>query len=161
LTTGKQYKQTHNYKGINMSGFVTAVVATGVFAYSTVQQVKSQKEAARATERQFAAEQRKSEVQNVRSIREQVRATRIQQGQMANVGAQTGGMGGSGLAGGMSSLASQQQGNIGYMSDIAEENTAIGEAGLQAAKAQSNAAIWGTVGQAATTVGSFGFKRMG
>ena len=144
-----------------MSGFVTAVVATGIYAVSTYQQIQETKKARKATERQYAAEKRRAEVQNVRSIREQVRATRLAQGQMTNVGAQTGGMGSSGLAGGLSSLASQQQGNIGFMSDIAEQNTAIGEAGLAAAKAQSNAAIWGTVGQAAATVGSAGLKRMG
>lgn len=144
-----------------MSGFVTAVVATTIYAGATIAQIQEQKKARKATERQYAAEGRRAEVQNVRSIREQVRATRLAQGQMTNVGAQTGGMGGSGLAGGLSSLASQQQGNIGFMSDIAEQNTAIGAAGLEAAKASSNAAIWGTVGQAAATVGSAGLKRMG
>lgn len=144
-----------------MSGFVTAVVATSVYAVSTYKQIEATKDARRATERQAAAEKRRADVQNVRSIREQVRATRLAQGQMTNQGAQSGGMGGSGLAGGLSSLASQQQGNIGFMSDIAEQNTAIGQAGLEAAKASSNAAIWGTVGQAAATVGSAGLKRMG
>lgn len=144
-----------------MSGFVTAVVATTVYAASTYNQIKETKKARQATERQYAAEGRRAEVQNVRSIREQVRATRLAQGQMTNLGAQSGGMGGSALAGGLSSLQSQQAGNINFMSDIAEQNTAIGQAGLEAAKAQSNAAIWGTVGQAAATVGSAGLKRMG
>lgn len=144
-----------------MSGFVTAVVATGIYAVSTYKQIDETKKARQATERQYAAEGRRAEVQNVRSIREQVRATRLAQGQMTNQGAQSGGMGGSALAGGLSSLASQQQGNIGFMSDIAEQNTAIGAAGLDAARAQSNAAIWGTVGQVAATVGSAGLKRMG
>jgi hypothetical protein len=144
-----------------MSGFVTAVVATTVYAASTYNQIKETKKARQATERQYAAENRRAEVQNVRSIREQVRATRLAQGQMTNLGAQSGGMGGSALAGGLSSLQSQQQGNINFMSDIAEQNTAIGAAGLDAARAQSNAAIWGVVGQAAATVGSAGLKRMG
>jgi hypothetical protein len=144
-----------------MSGFVTAVVATSVYAVSTYKQIEATKDARRATEKQAAAEKRRADVQNVRSIREQVRATRLAQGQMTNIGAQTGGMGSSGLAGGMSSLASQQAGNINYMADIAEQNTAIGAAGLDAARAQSNAAIWGTVGQAAATVGTAGLRRMG
>jgi hypothetical protein len=73
---------------------------------------------------------------------------------MLNIGAQTGGMGGSGLAGGLGSLGSQQAGNINYMQNIAKENTAIAGAGLDAAKAQSNAAIWGQVGSTAISVGS-------
>lgn len=134
-----------------MSGTIAAIAA-GVYAASTVASIYEQRKAREATERQYAAEQRRANVQNIRSIREQVRATRLAQGQMTNIGAQTGGMGGSGLAGGVGSLASQQAGNINYMQNIAKENTAIAGAGLDAAKAQSNAAIWGTVGQAAAQV---------
>jgi hypothetical protein len=141
-----------------MSGAITAaVVATAAVAVNikaTQKAARQQRIAQAEQEKQFKAEQRRADVQNVRSIREQVRATRIAQGQMLNVGAQTGGMGGSGLAGGMSSLASQQAGNIGYMQAIAAQNTKIGEAGLAGARAQSNAAIWGSIGQLASTVGS-------
>ena len=143
-----------------MTGVVTAVVATTVYAASTYQSIKEQRKARRANERQFEAQQRKAEVQNVRSIREQIRATRIAQGQMTNVGAQTGGMGGSGLAGGLSSLGSQQAGNISFMQDIAKENTAIDTAALQGARAQSNAAIWGQIGSVAATVASAGVSRI-
>jgi hypothetical protein len=131
-----------------MCGVVTAV---SVAAVATVASIAQQRKAQKATERQYAAEQRKANAQNIRSIREQIRATRLAQGQMLNVGAQTGGMGGSGLAGGLGSLGSQQAGNINYMQDIAKENTAIAGAGLDAAKAQSNAAIWGQVGSTALT----------
>jgi hypothetical protein len=133
-----------------MTGVVTAVVAVTATAASVYEQRKARK----ATEKQYAAEQRKANVQNIRSIREQIRATRLAQGQMLNVGAQTGGMGGSGLAGGLGSLGSQQAGNINYMQDIAKENTAIAGAALDAARAQSNAAIWGQVGSTAISVGS-------
>jgi hypothetical protein len=142
-----------------MSGFVTAVVGTTVFAYSSYQQTKAIKQAGQAEERRFQAEKKRADVQSVRSIREQVRASRLASGQMVNQGAQSGGMGGSALAGGLSSIASQQQGNIGFMSDIAEQNTAIGIAGLESATAQRNAAIWGVVGQAAATVGTAGLGR--
>jgi hypothetical protein len=129
-----------------------AIAATTVLAVSTYKSVQEQKKARAANERQFQAQERKAEVQNVRSVREQIRATRLAQGQMTNVAAQTGGMGGSGLAGGLSSLGSQQAGNISYMQDIAKENTDINTAALQGARAQSNAAIWGTIGNAAGSV---------
>lgn len=144
-----------------MSGLVTAVVATSIYAVSTYKSIEEQKKARRANERQYAAQQRKAEVQNVRSVREQIRATRLAQGQMTNIGAQTGGMGGSGLAGGLASLGSQQAGNISFMQDIAKENTAIDTAALQGARAQSNAAIWGQVGNAAATVASAGIGKAG
>jgi hypothetical protein len=143
-----------------MSGLVTAVVATTVYAASTYRSIEEQKKARRANERQYAAQARKAEVQNVRSVREQIRATRLAQGQMTNIGAQTGGMGSSGLAGGLASLGSQQAGNISFMQDIAKENTSINEAALQGAKAQSNAAIWGQIGSVAATVATVGVGRI-
>jgi hypothetical protein len=137
-----------------------AIAATTVLAVSTYKSVQEQKKAREANERQFQAKERKAEVQNVRSVREQIRATRLAQGQMTNVAAQTGGMGGSGLAGGLSSLGSQQAGNISYMQDIAKENTDINTAALQGARAQSNAAIWGTVGSAAGSVAGMAVGRI-
>ena len=137
-----------------------AIAATTVLAVGTYKSVQEQKKAREANERQFQAKERKAEVQNVRSVREQIRATRLAQGQMTNVAAQTGGMGGSGLAGGLSSLGSQQAGNISYMQDIAKENTDINTAALQGARAQSNAAIWGTVGSAAGSVAGMAVGRI-
>jgi Flp pilus assembly protein TadB len=144
-----------------MCGVVAAIaVATTVYAVGTYKSIEEQKKARRENERQAAAQGRKAEVQNVRSVREQIRATRLAQGQMTNIGAQTGGMGSSGLAGGLASLGSQQAGNISYMQDIAKENTAINEAALGAARAQSNAAIWGQIGQVGATVATVGVGRI-
>jgi hypothetical protein len=137
-----------------------AVAATTVAVHSTQQSAKAQKRAQAANERQYKAEQRKAEIQNVRSIREQVRATRLAQSQMTNVAAQTGGMGGSGLAGGLASLGSQHAGNIGYMQAIANQNTKIATAGLEGARAQSNAAIWGQVGNLATSAAGIAIARI-
>jgi hypothetical protein len=80
-------------------------------------------------------------------------------------------MGSSALAGGLGSVGSQAAGNLSYMSEIAEANTAIGGAQLEGARAsaagaakiaiaQSNAAAWGAVGQLSGTIfsGAGGFK---
>jgi hypothetical protein len=143
-----------------MCGVVTAIsVGVGIYAVGTYKSIEQQKKASAADERRYAATQRKAEVQNVRSVREQIRATRLAQGQMTNIGAQTGGMGGSGLSGGLASLASQQAGNISFMQDIAKENTAIDTAALQGAKAQSSAAIWGQIGAVGATVASAGISK--
>ena len=131
-------------------GWTTALYA--VMAAGTVASVDQQRQAGKRQERAFQAEQKKAEIQNVRAVRSQIRQARLAQSQMQNVAAQTGGMFGSGLAGGTASIASQTAGNINYMSQIAEQNTAIGSAQLASAKAQSNAAIYGQIGSLAGTI---------
>ena len=142
------------------------LITAGVAATATVASMQQQRKAGRAQEAAAAqqrlayqAEQRRAEVQNVRSVRSQIREARMAQASMTNVAAQTGGMGGSGLAGGTASVGSQMAGNLGYMADIARENTAISNAQIassgfqaQAARASSNAAIYGQIGQLSGTI---------
>jgi hypothetical protein len=122
--------------------------AAGV-AYSKAEDVeKETKKARQATERaqvqakeQFVAETKRAEIQNVRSVRQQIRQARLARGAMTNVAAQTGGMGGSALAGGMGSITSQLVGNVDYMSQIAAQNTAIGTAAVNYAQEMSTASV--------------------
>jgi hypothetical protein len=120
-----------------------------IIAGAAVASAVNTRRAGKAAEQQYRAEQRKSEIQNVRAVRQQIREARMAQASMTNVAAQTGGMGGSGLAGGTSSVGAQLAGNISYMSQIAEQNTAITNAAIAGAQAQSNATIFGSIGQAA------------
>ena len=128
-----------------MSAVITAV---SVYAYGTYRNIKSGEKAQQATERaqqasqqQYAAERKKAEIQNIRSVRQQIRQSRVAQSTMLNVGAQTGGMGGSALAGGMSSVGSQLGSNLNYMSQIATANTAISGAALNYSTAMGDASI--------------------
>jgi hypothetical protein len=50
-------------------------------------------------------------------------------------------MGGSGLAGGVSSIGSQLGSNLGYMSEIASANTQIGAAALRYSTEMGNASM--------------------
>jgi hypothetical protein len=83
---------------------------------------------------------------------------------MQNVGAQTGGMGSSGMFGGVSSVGSQLGSNLGYMSEIASANTAIGGAAMDYSRAMGDASIassqanqWSSVaGVGATVFGALG-----
>lgn len=118
-------------------------------AVSTVAQMQAQSDAAAAQEREFKASQRRADIQNVRAVRQRIRETRMAQAGMSNVAAQTGAIGGSAVQGGIASAGSQMAGNIGYMAQIAEQNTAIGQAQVDAASAMGDAAIWGAVGGAA------------
>ena len=133
-------------KGNNMPVFWVIAAATAASAYSSYQ-------AGQAQEEQYAAEARKAEIQNIRSVRQQIREARMTQASMTNVAAQTGGMGSSALAGGTSSVGSQLVGNIGYMSDIATENTAITAAASDASQWQTTATIFGAIGSMAGTYG--------
>lgn len=121
---------------------VEIAILGGLTAYSIGEQAK----AGRASQRAYEAEKRKAEIENVRKAREAVRQARIVQAQMQSQAALTGGMGSSGLAGGLASVGSQLAGNLNYMSDIASENTAIANAQMQAARASTNAAIAGQIG---------------
>jgi len=134
-----------------------------VYAYGTSESMKESAKARQATERaqvqsanQFAAESKRADIQNVRSVRQQIRQTRLAQSSMTNVGAQTGGMGGSGVAGGIASVGSQLGSNLGYMSQIATQNTAIGQAALGYATEMSNASIFSSKAQDAANIASVG-----
>ena len=127
---------------------ITAAAST----VATVASMEQNKRAARASQAQAEAERRRSEVENVYKARQNIRQARIAQAAMVNQAALTGGMGGTGLAGGVSSVGSQMAGNLSYMSSIAEENTNIFNFATTAAKASSNAAVYGQVGKLAGTI---------
>jgi hypothetical protein len=145
------------------TGPEAALITTAVIG--TERSISAQREAKQESQRaasvqqtQFKEEQKKADIQNVRSVREQIRATRLAQSSMVNQAALTGGMGGSALAGGVSSAGSQLSGNLSYMEQISQQNTVIGGLAAEAAGYQANAAaasadsaIWGAVGQAALT----------
>ena len=131
---------------------ITATIAAVTTVYSTQQQMKAADRSAAASERQFVASEKKADVQNTRSVRQQIRSARLAQASMQNVAAQSGGMGGSALAGGMSSIGSQSAGNINYMSQIATQNTAIGQAGVQVGQANADMSTWGAIGNLSGTI---------
>jgi len=131
-------------------GVETVLLATMVAG--TAASISEQRKAGKAQERAFRAEERRAEVQNVRSVRQQIRQARLAQASMTNIAAQTGAMGSSALAGGTSSIGAQLSGNLSYMQDIARKNTAISNASIASARASSNAAIYGQIGQLAGTI---------
>lgn len=139
--------------GGNPLGAVAGFSA-GAAEDTTKQQKKTEEATRRAQEQarqQYEAESKKAEIQNIRSVRQQVRQARIAQSSMLNVGAQTGGMGGSGLAGGLASVGSQLGGNLDYMSQIAKQNTAIGGFALGYSNEMANASIAASRQQLAST----------
>lgn len=131
-------------------------VALGALAGSSidarVEQQKSLKQQAAAEERRFTLQQKQADIQITRNARAAFRQARIAQAAMTNVAYQTGGAGGTGLAGGLASAQTQTASRIGQMTQTAQANARIGEAGLQAIRAGSNAAIYGTIGDITQTI---------
>jgi len=134
---------------IHYADVFTAIVV-GV---STLMQIDAQQEARAASKREFEASQRRADIQNIRNVRQRIRETRLAQAGATNVAAQTGAIGGSGLAGGVASAGSQMAGDLSYMARVAQQNTAIGQAQVDQASAMADAAIWGAVGSLGQTYG--------
>ncbi len=62
-----------------MDPITLAYIAIGTQAVGTIASANEQRKAGKAAQRQYAAEERKSEVQNVRSVRQQIREARLAQ----------------------------------------------------------------------------------
>ena len=134
---------------IHYADVFTAIVV----GFSTLMQIDAQQEARAASKREFEASQKRADIQNIRNVRQRIRETRLAQAGATNVAAQTGAIGGSGLAGGVASAGSQMAGDLSYMARVAEQNTAIGQAQVDQASAMADAAIWGAVGNLGQTYG--------
>ena len=139
---------------------VVAAVAAGVGLFAQYQQGEEAKKASEDNlnlqKREYARQQKLAEVQNIRSIRQQLRAQRLAQSTMTNTAANKGGMGSSGLAGGVASAASQTAGNLGMIAQQAAVNATSGADQISTAQSigqhQANAATWGMVGGISSTV---------
>jgi hypothetical protein len=123
-----------------------------IMAAATVGSMVQQRKSAKESQKQYRESQKRAEVENVYKTRQAIRAARLAQSAMVNQAALTGGIGSSGLAGGVSSVQSQLGGNLNYMATIAEHNTAITNSQISGAKAESNGAMWGQVGKLSSTI---------
>ena len=128
------------------------IAMIGIMAAATVGQAVQQRKAAKESNKQYREAQKRAEVENVYKTRQSIRAARLAQSAMVNQAALSGGIGSSGLAGGVASVQSQLGGNLNYMASIAEHNTAITNSAISQGKAESNGAIWGQVGKLSSTI---------
>jgi hypothetical protein len=133
-------------------GALALPLLVGTAVVSTVGSIDQSRRARKASKAQSAAEQRRADIENVYKTRQAVRQARLAQGSMVNAAAQTGGMGGTGLAGGVSSVSSQLGGNLAFMESVAQENNIIVGAQNTINKSQTNAAVFGAVGQLGQTI---------
>lgn len=143
------------------AGVGAIVQAVGFFEQQDAREQQQQAQESMAAERrtQYANEQKRAEIQNVRQIRQQIRQQRAAAASIIGRGATTGTLGSSGVQGGVSSTGSQLAGNVSYMSDIADVNTAQAEssqrfasAELSMGQATGDYQMWGAVGSLGGTI---------
>jgi hypothetical protein len=108
----------------------------------------AQKDQAKAQKESIAAQGRASAVEEARKRTLAVREARIKRAMIEN-SATTQGVGGSGLSGGTSSVASQMGSNIGYSNQMQSFGAQASAANQRAADAGASASMWQGIGSLA------------
>lgn len=138
---------------------VITAVAGAATVVGTVYSVQQQKKAARAQQASQAAQQQQQALQVRRSQRAAIRQQQIQQAQLQAGALGMGVTGGSALAGGGASLASQTGEALGFgsqMSGLSRRITMFNQQAVDyGARAQTGQAIAGLGGQAFSSLGGF------
>jgi hypothetical protein len=116
--------------------------------------VAAQQEGQKQVEKASQERQKLARVQRSRERRKVARETIIQQAAIKNVAAQTGTAGSSGAIGAEQTLTSRAESNLGLLDAAARTETAVGAANVAAARAQTRASIFSTVGSLAEPVAS-------
>lgn len=106
------------------------------------EQRKAAENAANARRQELAAQKQRADIENVRSVRAAIRQQYATSAGIIARGATTGTSGSSGVAGGVASTGAQLAGNVSYMSNVADTQTAsmaaaeaAGQANLASAQA--------------------------
>lgn len=131
---------------------ILAAASLAVTAYSTDQQIKASKQAQAFREKQAREEQKRANIQAIRSMREQVRAQRVEAARVANTAASTGTSNSSGAAGAIAGSGTDLASNLSYGAQMQQIDTSVGSAGVGAARASTQGQIWGAYGNLAGTV---------
>jgi len=135
---------------------VAAVVGAGAAVKGTMDANKARKAQAKVQQQQIAEQRRQQQLQSQMQRRQSIRSAQLQRAQAMSFGQAAGGAGGSGMAGGLSSFASQFGAGSGYATQQSGINQNLSglsaqyaRLGNQAAQGQALAQIGGTVFQMA------------
>lgn len=136
-------------------------------ANAAAEQALAAQRNAEAQRDQAVLEQKRADISNLRTVRTQLRQSRIAKATILNSGANAGTSGSSGVMGGVGSVQSQSNANLGYFNEVGGINEgvlatqmrqadaavdmgraqgAIGVAQGQVGQAQGEAAQWGAIG---------------
>ena len=113
----------------------------------------AQRKEAKAGRKAAKLSQRAAALEAGRARRRVIRETRIARGTALNIAGQTGAGEGSGLAGGLSGLASQAGANLGFSAQTEAIGRSITKFGIQASKARSLGAIGRGISQISESAG--------
>ena len=129
-----------------------AVVGAGAAVVGTVQANKARKAQSKVQQEQIAEQRRQQQLQSQMQRRQSIRSAQLQRAQAMSFGQAAGGAGGSGMAGGLSSFASQFGAGSGYATqqsginqNLSGLSSQYARLGNQAAQGQALAQIGGTV----------------
>lgn len=127
------------------------------------EQRKAAEEAAQARRQELAAQKARADIENTRSVRAAIRQQYAAQAGIVARGATTGTSASSGVAGGVASTGAQLAGNLSYMSNVADTQTAsmqaaeaAGQANLAGVQANLNMAEGAAMSQMGGTIFSAG-----
>lgn len=135
---------------------IVAAVAASVVgaAYSTVQQGRAQKDAAKAQREASDINQAQQKTQEMEARRQQIRQQRIRAAQVEQAAANTGTSASSGELGSLSALSTNVGSNLANMSGQALAAQGIGATNQSVADAMASSQRWGMIGQISSGVGS-------
>jgi uncharacterized protein YcfJ len=122
-------------------GPIFAVIGAVATVAGTAMAYSSQKRASRTAQRQ-------QELQTARERRQVIREAQIRRAQTVAAGAQQGGLGGSSIAGGLSSLGSQLGSGLGFSTAMSAMSSDINRYNQRAATWSSIAGIGSSMFQA-------------
>lgn len=135
-------------------GPVAAVIGAVATVGGTIASVSAQRRASRLQQQQQTLATRRSQ-------RQAIREAQIRRAQTMSAGQALGVSGGSGVAGGISSLGSQLGGALGFSSQMSGLSNEISVAQNRAATAGALSNLGGSVFQAAGGFGAFGSSNQG
>lgn len=135
---------------------IVAAVAASVIgtAYSSIQQNRAQKNAARAQREASDVNQAQQKNQEMEARRQQIRQQRIRAAQVEQAAANTGVSNSSGEIGSISALATNVGSNMAQLSSQASAAQGIGQANQNVADSIGRAQDWQMFGQLSGSVGS-------
>ncbi len=140
--------------------FILAASALAITAYSTERSIDAARDAKRFREQQANEERKRANIQNIRGMREQIRAQRAAAAEIANASAISGTSQSSGAAGGIAGSQADLAGNIAFVGQMSEIDKRVGQAGMGVVNAQTQGQIAGAYGALSGTIftGAGGFK---
>lgn len=124
-------------------------VLTAIATVAAVAGAYSQRKAAKAQAKSYAAQQRQADIANARERRAAVRNARVAQASVESQGAITGVSGSSGIAGSLANIQSRLGENVGFLGQNQQLSSQASQANIAAANWMARANTFNAIGEIA------------